>query len=130
MPTTDPTKYTDPLYAYFVYSLSSDAYVQFVYIASFSNLLSDGAMAKVLTFLTKAFKTGEVANTLHDFITGGEAIDNTGNDIIIYPEEVDAILNRLHIERVDMMKEVSEKSNLPDQSLMSPEDLVRPYRVS
>src|SRR5882762_8402494 len=62
-------------------------------------------MTKVLTFLTKAFKTGEVANTLHNFLTGGEAVDNAGDDIIVYPKEIDAILDRLHIERVDIMKE-------------------------
>jgi hypothetical protein len=131
MPATEPTKYSDPPYAYFVYGLSSDTYVQLTsrvawrnrsirfcayalqeqhisflgYISGFSNLLSDGAMTKVLTFLTKAFRNGEVASTLRDIIAGGETVDNAGDEIIIYPEEIDAVLDRLRIERIDIMRE-------------------------
>jgi hypothetical protein len=131
MPATDPNRYTDPPHAYFVYGLSSETYIRLVsrvawrnrsirfcayalqeqhisflgYISGFSNLLSDGAMTKVLTFLTKAFKSREEANTLHNFITGGRATDEAGDDIIVYPEDIDAILNKLSIKRVDIMKE-------------------------
>jgi hypothetical protein len=131
MPATEPTKYSDPPYAYFVYGLSSDTYVQLTsriawrnrsirfcaytlreqhisflgYISGFSNLLSDGAMTKVLAFLTKAFKNGAVADALRDIIAGGETVDNAGDEIIVYPEEIDAVLDRLQVERVDIMRE-------------------------
>jgi hypothetical protein len=131
IPATDPTRYTDPPYAYFIYGLTSAAYVQLVsrvawrnksirfcayslrqqhisflgYISGFSNLLSDGAMTKVLTFLTKAFKNGPVADTLQEFISGGKTIDDAGDKIIVYPEEIDNILDRLYVERIDIMKE-------------------------
>jgi hypothetical protein len=131
MPATDPARYTDPPYAYFVYGLSSEAYVQLVsrvawrnrsicfcaytlreqhisflgYISGFSNLLSDGAMTKVLTFLTTAFKKGEMASTLRELIAKGETVDDAGDEVIVGSEEVDAIIDRIHIERVDIMKE-------------------------
>src|SRR6202011_516642 len=128
IPATDPTRYTDPPYTYFVYGLTSETYVQLVsrvawrnrsirfcayslhkqhvsflgYISAFSNLLSDGAMPRVLSFLMKAFKNGAVANTLQDIISGGEAMDCPRDDIIIYPDEIDAILDKLCIERVNI----------------------------
>jgi hypothetical protein len=128
---TEPTKYTDPPYAYFVYGLLLETYVQLIdrvawqnhsirfcayslreqhisflgYISGFSNLLSDGAMSKVLAFLTQAFQNGEVARVLHDIITGGETIDKAREDIIVSPDEIKVILSRLYIKRVDIMKE-------------------------
>jgi len=131
MAATDPTKYTDPPYAYFVFGLSSDTYVKLIsrvawrnrsirfcaytlrkqhvsflgYISGFSNLLSDGAMDKILAFLTKAFKNGEVADVIRDLISGGKVVDEAGDDVIVYPDEIEMVLNKLYIERIDIMKE-------------------------
>jgi hypothetical protein len=48
---------------------------------------------------------GEVANAMCDLISGGKTVDDAGDEIIVYPEEIDFVLNKLHIERVDIIKE-------------------------
>ena len=139
IPATPPAKATDAPYAYFVHGLTSDAYVKLTtqgawrtrsmrfyaynngrarlsflgYIQGMSNLMAPRAMTEINEFISNAFRTGEMAAAIRNIMSKGQTIDQAGDDIIIDQDEVDGIVDKLYVERVDLAK----GPNIPQPSI-------------
>jgi hypothetical protein len=139
IPATPPTRATDAPYAYFVHGLTSSAYVKLTaqgawrtrsmrfyahlngrarqsflgYIQGMSNLTAPRAMTTVAEFISNAFRTGEMAGAIRTVLAKGQTVDGAGDDIIIGQEEVDEIINKLYVERIDLAK----GPNIPQPSV-------------
>ena len=61
-------------------------------------------MTEVNEFILNAFRTGEMAATICNIMFKGQAIDQAGNNIIIDQDEVDRVVDKLCVERVDLAK--------------------------
>jgi hypothetical protein len=74
------------------------------YIQGMSNLTAPHAMTVVMEFISNAFRTGEMVGAIHTVLAKGQTVDGAGDDIIIGQEEVDEIINKLYVERIDLAK--------------------------
>ena len=83
------------------------------YIQGMSNLTAPRAMTEINEFISNAFRTGEMAAAIRNIMSKGQAVDQAGDDIIIDQDEVDGIVDKLYIERVDLAK----GPNIPQPSI-------------
>ncbi|KIM85046.1 hypothetical protein PILCRDRAFT_87337 [Piloderma croceum F 1598] len=130
IPATPPAKATDAPYAYFVHGLTSNAYVKLTsqgawrtrsiaqlsflgYIQGMSNLTAPHAMTEILDFILNTFRTGEMATAIRTIVSKGQITDQAGDEVIVGQEEVDEIINKLYVERVDLAK----GPNIPQPSI-------------
>lgn len=139
IPATPPTKYSDAPYAYFVHGLTSNAYTKLTeqgawrtrsmrfyahrngraqlsflgYIQGMSNLTAPRAMVEVIDFISEAFRTGEMAAAIRAIISRDQAVDMAGDEVIVGQEEVNEVIDKLHVERVDLAK----GQNIPQPSI-------------
>ncbi|KIM79696.1 hypothetical protein PILCRDRAFT_90044 [Piloderma croceum F 1598] len=80
---------------------------------SMSNLTTPHVMTEVIKFISNAFRTGEMAAAIHTIISKGQAIDTVGDKVIVGQEEVNEIIDKLYIERIDLAK----GQNIPQPSI-------------
>jgi hypothetical protein len=78
-----------------------------------SNLTAPRAMTAVVEFISNAFQTGEMAGAIRTVLAKGQTVDRAGDNIIIGQEEVDEIINKLYVERIDLAK----GPNIPQPSV-------------
>lgn len=78
-----------------------------------SNLTAPHAMTEILDFILNTFRTGEMATAICTIVSKGQITDQAGDEVIVGQEEVDEIINKLYIERVDLAK----GPNIPQPSI-------------
>jgi hypothetical protein len=139
IPATPPAKATDAPFAYFVHGLTSHAYVKLTsqgawrtrsmrfyahlngraqqsflgYIQGMSNLTAPRAMTEVVEFISNAFRTGEMASAIRTILAKGQTVERAGDEIIIGQEEVDEVIEKVYVERIDLAK----GPNIPQPSV-------------
>jgi hypothetical protein len=61
-------------------------------------------MTEVNEFISNTFRTGEIATAIRNLMSKGQAIDQARDNIIIDQDEVDGVVDKLYVERVDLAK--------------------------